>query len=98
MPELPDPDVRRVLAYQRRLIAVAMEALGRLLLVCALLLLAVGLVSGWRTGSYPLQILTEAFALLVVGVGLAIADDYLPAVPDASQPPTGETAGETAVA
>jgi len=98
MSELPDPDIHRVLAYQRRLVTVALEALGRMLLVCALLLMGVGLLSGWRTGVYPIQMLAEAFALLVIGVGLAIADDYLPAVPVARQPPTGDAAGDAAIA
>jgi len=98
MPELPEPDLRRVLAYQRRLVAVALEALGRMLLVCAALLLLVGLVSGWRLGVYPIHILAEAFALGIVGVGLAIADDYLPAVPKTRQPPDADASGETVVA
>ncbi len=88
MSEQTTIDPHSLLAYQRRLLAAAMGAMGRLLLVAGAILLLAGLLGNWDSGAFRALVIVLSLAVLVPGVGLAVADDYLPKLPGsaASEP------------
>ena len=86
MSEQPSMDPQGLLAYQRRLVASAMAAVGRLLVVGAGILLLAGLLGNWESGAFRAFVVVIGLAVLVLGVGVAIADDYLPKPPGSASP------------